>query len=147
MKTHLSWLIFALLLIATSFQNTENGQGILQIKYIMDDKVDEIIDLVVKAMDRFNSNASILNRSCLIIYNLSFNYDYHPNILFAPGCFQLLRICVTNFEEDKVLRQGARGALRRLHETLATNNTLRSRFIAFTKARQERFTSTPFIAD
>lgn len=143
--------LFALINLAispTSLQDTENDRGKLQIKNIMDGKVDEIIDLVVKAMERFRSNASILNRSCLILYNLSLNYDYHPNILFAPGCYQLLKICVTNFKEDKVLQQGAGGTLRRLHGTLATNNCLRSRFIAMVKARQQqRFAAAPSITD
>jgi len=113
----------------------------------MDSKVDEIIDLVVKAMKRFNKNASILNRSCLILYNLSLNFGYHTNILFAPGCYVFLKRCVNHFEEDKVLQQGAGGALRRLHGSLATNNALRSRFIAFTKARQELLTSAPCITN
>jgi len=142
--------LFALINLAispTSLHDTENDRANSQIKNIMDGKVDEIIDLVVKAMDRFSSNASILNRSCLILYNLSLNYNYHPNILFAPGCYQLLKICLTNFEDDKVLQQGAGGALRRLHGTLATNNTLRSRFIAFTKARQQGLAAVPFITD
>jgi len=142
--------LFALINLAispTSLSDLPNSQHNLQIKDIMDSKVDEIISMIVKAMNNFSSNAAILNRSCLILHNLSLNADYHPNILFAPGCYQLLKICVTNYREDKILQQGAGGALRRLHSTLATDNNLRSRVIAFINPRQQRFTAAPLIAN
>lgn len=99
----------------------------------LDDMVGQIVSLVVSAMKNFCSNEAILNRSCLVLLNLSLTSSYHNAMLCTPSCYQMLEWCLENYQSDRVLQRSAAGTLHRLQLTLSSDETLRSRFVASTQ--------------
>jgi hypothetical protein len=61
----------------------ENPQSVIEVpdyseKEIIDESVEEITTMVVRAMKNFCSSEAILNRACLVLHNLSLTSEYHP---------------------------------------------------------------------
>ena len=110
----------------------EEGEGAIN---ILDDLVEEIVGLVVRAMKNYCSSEAILNRACLVLHNLSLTPAYHSNLLLVPHCYQMLEWCLANYRTDQVLQQSATGTLHRLQATLSTNEALRTRFHAALQAQ------------
>jgi len=106
-------------------------------KEVLDELVERIVELVVRAMKTFCSSESILNRACLVLHNLSLRQEYHPSLLWTPNCYQMLEWCMSNYRSDQVLQQSAAGTLHRLQLTLSSSETLRHRFNSALAAEQQ----------
>jgi len=104
---------------------------------VLDDMVEQIVELVVRAMKTFCSSESILNRACLVLHNLSLRQEYHPALLWTPNCYQMLEWCMSNYRADQVLQQSAAGTLHRLQLTLSGSEALRQRFNNALAAEQQ----------
>ena len=97
-------------------------------KEVLDNMVEDITNLVVKAMKNFCSSEAILNRACLVLHNLSLTQEYHSTLLWTPNCYQMIEWCLANYTTDQVLQQSATGTLHRLQMTLSSDEELRNRF-------------------
>lgn len=106
-------------------------------KEVLDDLVEQIVQLVVRAMNTFCSSEAILNRACLVLHNLSLRQEYHHALLWTPNCYQMLEWCMSNYRSDQVLQQSAAGTLHRLQLTLSSDDVLRRRFNAALAAEQQ----------
>ena len=95
---------------------------------MLDELVEQIVGLVVRAMKNYCSSEAILNRACLVLHNLSLTPGYHQQLLLVPHCYQMLEWCLANYRTDQVLQQSATGTLHRLQATLSSNDSLRARF-------------------
>lgn len=120
----------------------ENPQGVVEVpdyseKEIIDESVEEITTMVVRAMKNFCSSEAILNRACLVLHNLSLTSEYHPLMLFAPNCYQMLEWSLANYRTDQVLQQSASGTLQRLQSTLSNNEALRVKFTQELQSQQQ----------
>lgn len=104
---------------------------------IIDELVDEITSLVVRAMKNFCSSESILNRACLVLHNLSLTQQYHSTLLWTPNCYQMLEWCLGNYRTDQVLQQSATGTLHRLQTTLSNDDDLQARFSESLQSQQQ----------
>ena len=105
-------------------------------KEVLDNMVDDIINLVVKAMKNFCSSEAILNRACLVLHNLSLTQEYHTSLLWTPNCYQMIEWCLANYTTDQVLQQSASGTLHRLQMTLSSDEELRNRFTESIQSQQ-----------
>ena len=105
-------------------------------KEILDESVGQITNLVVVAMKNFCSSEAIMNRACLVLHNLSLNYQHHTTLLWTPNCYQMLEWAMGNYRYDQVLQQSAGGTLQRLQCTLRGNRELHTRFSAFIRQQQ-----------
>jgi hypothetical protein len=106
-------------------------------KEILDEMVEQIVKLVVRAMKTFCSSESILNRACLVLHNLSLRQEYHGPLLWTRNCYQMLEWCMSNYRTDQVLQQSLAGTLHRLQLTLSSSANLRARFNAALAAEQQ----------
>lgn len=102
---------------------------------MLDELVEQIVGLVVRAMKNYCSSEAILNRACLVLHNLSLTPAYHQQLLMVPHCYQMLEWCLANYRTDQVLQQSATGTLHRLQLTLSSNESLRARFTAALQAQ------------
>ena len=102
---------------------------------MLDELVEQIVGLVVRAMKSYCSSKAILNRACLVLHNLSLTTGYHRHMLLIPHCYQMLEWCLANYRTDQVLQQSATGTLHRLQATLSSNDSLRARFTAALQAQ------------
>eukprot|EP00977_Amphora_coffeiformis_P012017 scaffold2962_cov169-Amphora_coffeaeformis.AAC.4 len=102
---------------------------------MLDELVEQIVGLVVRAMKNYCSSKAILNRACLVLHNLSLTPGYHQHLLLIPHCYQMLEWCLANYRTDQVLQQSATGTLHRLQATLGSNDSLRARFTASLQAQ------------
>ena len=102
---------------------------------MLDELVEQIVSLVVRAMKNYCSSEAILNRACLVLHNLSLTQGYHHHMLLVPHCYQMLEWCLANYRTDQVLQQSATGTLHRLQATLSSNDNLRTRFTAALRAQ------------
>ena len=106
-------------------------------KEMLDASVGQIAKLIVLTMKNFCSSEAILNRACLVLYNLSLNQDYHTTLLWTPNCYQMLEWCIGNYPHDHVLQQSAGGTIQRLNATLSSDEDLRVRFTHSIRAQQQ----------
>lgn len=104
---------------------------------VLDEMVEQIVVLVVRAMQNFCSSEAILNRACLVLHNLSLTQDYHGSLLWTPNCYQMLEWCLSNYRTDQILQQSAASTLHRLQLTLSTNEGMRLRFNSALASQQQ----------
>lgn len=103
----------------------------------IDESVQEIATIVVRAMKNFCSSEAILNRACLVLHNLSLTQEYHSMILLTPNCYQILEWTMANYRSDQVLQQSASGTLHRLQSTLSNDEDLRTKFAQQLQSQQQ----------
>ena len=99
-------------------QDSKNGRRTE--KDALDEVVEQVVLLVVRAMKNFCRSGAILNRACLILHNLSQNDEYLEILLATPHCYQMLEWSLTNYQTDEVLRKGALSAFHRMQALLAS---------------------------
>lgn len=99
--------------------NAESGRHTE--KDALDEVVEQVVLLVVRAMKNFCRSGAILNRACLILHNLSQSDEYLQILLATPHCYQMLEWSLTNYQTDEVLRKGALSAFHRMQALLASS--------------------------
>jgi hypothetical protein len=57
---------------------------------MLDESVEQIVELVVRAMKNYCSSEAILNRACLVLHNLSLTPHYHTHLLLTKNAYQML---------------------------------------------------------
>eukprot|EP00934_Nitzschia_sp_Nitz4_P000927 Nitzschia sp. Nitz4//scaffold77_size91520//76689//79220//NITZ4_004903-RA/size91520-augustus-gene-0.70-mRNA-1//1//CDS//3329558030//927//frame0 len=81
--------------------------------------VDDVVKLVVRAMNHFRGSEVIMNRACLVLHNISLVPLYHSVLLETDNCCRLLEWCLENYRSDHVLQQSASGTIARLRQSMA----------------------------
>lgn len=81
--------------------------------WISFDKSQTVAAIVVSAIQVFSNMAAIVNRGCLVLYNIALDPG-HFNALVAIGAPEELVNAIGNHPSDSLLRQCATGTLRRL---------------------------------
>jgi hypothetical protein len=107
-------------------------------KDILDVWASSITGLVVRAMENFCSSATILNRACLVLHNLSQTPDYVPVLLWTPHCFQMLEWCRTNHSTDSVLLRSASSTVGRIQAYLSHHPNERQKFVQSIQREREQ---------
>jgi hypothetical protein len=108
-------------------------------KVLLDRWASSIAGMVVRAMENFCSSATILNRACLVLHNLSQTPDYIPVLLWTPHCYQILEWCKANHSTDTVLLRSACSTLGRIQAYLSQNQDERHKFVqSIQREKQEQ---------
>jgi hypothetical protein len=98
-------------------------------KDVLDIWVSSVTGIIIRAMENFCSSTSILNRACLVLFNLSQTPDYIPVLLWTPHCYQMLEWCRANHSTDTVLLRSASSTLARIQAYLSQNQSERQKFV------------------